>query len=500
MADIKSLVRDPEFQALSWDDRHQVMSELDPDYRALSANEQASVMNDLKTRPWWNPGGKPQAATTQQTIPARVSFKQDAKPVSTLDFGTPRQKEEAARVREEVVGNETKGGAIRRFVADPAISLMKGAIAVPESAVGAADLLTGGHTGKILEDTVGFKPGEAKEILNSLYSPEQQEANQAVESADGFLPTVAAHIQNPSTIVHTALESAPSMVEAAGVGRGLIKLAPKLAPIAASAIGEGAVSAGSTAEQARQESSDGLLTVKQSAVAGGSGALTGALNVVGGKLSKKLGIEDVDLLLTSGAGSASRKGVARRVAEGMMSEGLIEETPQSAQEQIAQNITTGKPWSQGVGKAAASGLVSGAVMGGGANVTSHPAANHEVNSAPTTDPLQDHMNSNPPRNEQAAPGPEPQAGPEAQAAPAPPPQDVPLNTVFKNPDGSRVKITAKLQKEGGYIVNTTTVTPEGHAQTVSTHQPVSGNDALAMIEQHRPEPVAQEPAPPPFPS
>lgn len=261
-----------------------------------------------------------------------------------------------------------KSNFLRRAVADPAISAVKGAIGIPESIVGLADLATGGRAGKAAED-LGFKPKEAKQILDTFLTPEQQEANRRVDEAEGFLPTVGAALENPSTIVHTGIESVPLMFGGAGVARGLMKAAPKASPLIAGAAGEGTIGAGLSAEGIRQETNDGLLNPEQTGIAAASGALTGLLGVGGAKVAQKLGIGDVDTLLASGKlGPASDKGMLRRVGEGMLAEGVLEELPQSVQEQVAQNIALGKPWDEGVDKAAAMGLLTGALMGGGAAI------------------------------------------------------------------------------------------------------------------------------------
>ena len=63
-----------------------------------------------------------------------------------------------------------KSSAVRRGIADPAISLLKGAIAIPEAAVGLADIPTLGLAGKAAEG-IGFRPKEAKAELDTWYSP-----------------------------------------------------------------------------------------------------------------------------------------------------------------------------------------------------------------------------------------------------------------------------------------------------------------------------------------
>ena len=251
---------------------------------------------------------------------------------------------------------------LRRLVADPAISAVKGAIGIPEAAVGMANIVTGGLAGKAA-DAVGFRPAAAKATLDTLYSPEQQQANQEVQQAEGFLPTVKATFRNPSTIVHTAIESAPSMLGGAAVAKRLI--AGGTAPIVAAATGEGAVSAGSTAEQIRQETGD--LTGKQGLISTASGVATGAVGIAGGKVAQKLGVVDPDLILAQGLKGAGKAGAVKAAAGGALSEGVLEEMPQSAQEQAASNLATGKPITEGVSKAAATGAITGAAMGGGFN-------------------------------------------------------------------------------------------------------------------------------------
>jgi len=136
--------------------------------------------------------------------------------------------------------------------------------------------------------------------------------------------------------------------------------------VVAGAAGEGLLGAGSAAEQIRQETADKLLTGKQVISAVGSGAGTAAFGVAGGKLAKKLGIDDIDTLLAGGAGQTGSKSVrdfAKRATASGISEGVFEEMPQSAQEQMWMNYATDKPLLQGVPEAAGMGFVTGAAMG-----------------------------------------------------------------------------------------------------------------------------------------
>lgn len=248
-------------------------------------------------------------------------------------------------------------------VRDVGVTALKGAVGLPQSFVGLADIPTGGRVGKALED-IGYRPQEAQQMLDSMYSEPQQEANRKVREADGFIPTLEAALENPSTIATTVGESIPQMLGGASIARGIVAAAPKVAPWLAGAAGEGILGAGSAAEQIRGETKDRLLTPTQSAAAVASGLGTAAFGAVGGKLAQKMGVPDVDTMLVTGKLAKSPVGFVKAVAGAGVSEGVFEELPQSIQEQMWQNYALGKPITEGVGNAAALGLLSGAAMGG----------------------------------------------------------------------------------------------------------------------------------------
>lgn len=260
-------------------------------------------------------------------------------------------------------------GVIRRAVGDSAVSLAKGVIGAGEAAVGLYDIQTLGHAGKAAE-SIGWRPKEAKAMLDEYYSPEQRAANAEVQAAKGVLPTIAAAVQNPSVIPQTAVESLPVMFGGGAIARGakMLGAGAKAALFA----GEGSVGAGMSAEQIRQQTDDGLLTPGQAGIAAASGAATGALTLGAGLIAKRLGIADVDVMLAGQGGGAGKKGLARRVGEGALSEGVLEELPQSAQEQALQNIALNKPWDEGVAEAATIGALTGGLVGGAVNIPSGP--------------------------------------------------------------------------------------------------------------------------------
>ncbi|HCD9839296.1 TPA: hypothetical protein NER77_006356, partial [Pseudomonas aeruginosa] len=300
----------------------------------------------------------------------------------------------------EEFGGETKeeGRGLIGHARDLGLSVAKGVIGVPEAAVGLADIPTEGRVGKFLENQdgmLGFRPREAKDFLSDLHTDQYKQQQQDFQDADGVVDKTLHAVQNPSMIVNTVAESLPSMLAGGAVGRGVRALAPALAPVAAGAAGEGAVMAGQQAEQIRQETDDGLLTPAQSGAAVATGVLGSLFSLAGGSLAKKLGIGDADTLLAGGANpgqlvselaSMPAKSIPRKVIEGAISEGFLEELPQSASEQVLQNLALGRDWASGLDEAMVMGTLAGMAMGGPAAVLhgGQPAASRGLADADAT--------------------------------------------------------------------------------------------------------------------
>lgn len=282
--------------------------------------------------------------------------------------------------------DQPKEKGILGHLKDTGLSALKGAVAVPELAVGIMDVMSDGATGKILENkdgAIGFRPKEAKQALSDLhtdqYKAQQQEfadAGKDGNSVDKVVDKTKVALTNPSLIANTVVESVPSMLAGGVLGRAL----GIANPIVAGAVGEGAVMAGSQAEQIRQETVDGRLTADQSLAGVTTGVLGGLIGFAGGRLAQKMGIGDVDTMLVTGrAGPAEiageiasmpAKSLPRRVIEGAISEGFLEELPQSVSEQVIQNLALDKPWHDGIEDAAVMGTLAGMAMGGAANILS----------------------------------------------------------------------------------------------------------------------------------
>ena len=305
---------------------------------------------------------------------------------------------------------EPEGRTVLGTMKDVGISALKGVIAVPEAAVGLADLVTGGAAGQALE-SVGFRPREAKAMLDEGYSAPQKEAFRRVQAAEGLGNTFMEAISNPSVIGQSVVESLPLMGAGGVVARGAMAVAPKIAPVVAAAGGEGAVMAGSAAEQIRQQTADGRLTAGQAGLAAATGVVGAGFGLLGGKvaggaptlgkavsdmgfprvgerIAKGLGVNDVDTLLAGAAKAspAAQKSLVRRVLEGAVTEGVLEELPQSLSEQVLQNMALNKPLDEGLDQAAVLGLLSGTAMGGGANLLAGRAPTPQTEPPPPAPP------------------------------------------------------------------------------------------------------------------
>ena len=267
---------------------------------------------------------------------------------------------------------------------DTSIDLAKGVVGLGESAVGLADLATGNLVGKGL-GAIGYDPERTNEALSSGYSDSRAQANRNVADAKGFWNTAGALMDNPSAAVGSMVESAPmmlgsaataravaaKMLASAGIKAGTVEAAAYLSKpsviAALTGVGsatEGALTAGNIQEAGRQAGRD-YTDSAPAALAGG--AITAA---IGFGTSKIPGFKDVEVsaaLAGMGKDTARQSllSAGKEIAKGTFKEGVLEELPQSAQEQVFTNLATGKTWNEGVPEAAAQGMVAGAGMGGG---------------------------------------------------------------------------------------------------------------------------------------
>ncbi|MCS4292736.1 hypothetical protein M2375_000942 [Comamonas sp. BIGb0152] len=243
----------------------------------------------------------------------------------------------------------------------------------------------------------GFQPGKWAD--ETKFSAGHEQGRKAVDEAweQGDVGTIAkAYLQNPGYTAGQVAESLPGMVAGGLVGRALMgagaaaaagnvaggaataaraavpgylehAVGQKLAvPIAAGA-GEGAITAGQQMAQYQGDDQQ-----KNALASLGAGVGTGALGAIGGRVANKLGLETAETaIVNAGKGRLAEggaKSLAGRVAGGMVSESVLQELPQSTQEQMWQNYAEGKDIWDGVARAGVEGAIAGGVMGAGANI------------------------------------------------------------------------------------------------------------------------------------
>lgn len=305
----------------------------------------------------------------------------------------------ALKAMPKPVGTQIDLGMAGSILGDIGVKLAQGTVDLGQSVVGLGSLATGGLIGDAMHG-IGYDPQATNQFLGQYLSKDQQAADDTVQQAQGFKNTLVASLQNPRSILGSVAESLPGMMGGMGVTSAL---AERIALKAAleTAAGKTALAAGKTADEAGRiamgtvagqvaakgavdaaetsllvtgAATEGAQTTGQiadqaqgqgrdygdyalPAIAAGIG--TGALNLMAGKI---MGSATTDLA----AGTHTLKGnFATKLAKEGFSEGVLEELPQSAQEQVWTNIATGKDWDEGVGQAAAQGLVAGAAMGAG---------------------------------------------------------------------------------------------------------------------------------------
>jgi hypothetical protein len=262
-----------------------------------------------------------------------------------------------------------------RFVDDSSTMFVKGMLGIPQAVVGLVDIPTGGRPGKWLEEH-GLDLQKLQNFLGTQYSTKTQEAQQKYQESKGIGEKAATVVKNPSIAVTTIGESLPAMFAGGGVAKALITKFPALSAVIGGAIGEGALTAGQTEESIRYQTPDKTTTLGQGAAALTAGIFTGGLSVYGGKFAEAFGLADIDTMIARGGTEAAvasgmKQGFIKSVVGSGISEGLLEEFPQSVQEQMWQNWALDKPLMTDVDDAMLMGTVSGGVMGSAAGTLSY---------------------------------------------------------------------------------------------------------------------------------
>ena len=256
--------------------------------------------------------------------------------------------------------NQYKGNP--RLAKDLGIAFGSGTISLAQALEGLVDIPTQGKFGDFVDRRLGeYSPSALQDTLQGMYSEKAQRENQRITDADGWREILKTVTKNPESIARAGVAAIPSILGGGTIARGAAKVLPSALRWATPGIGEGTLSAGLSASQIRDNT--GTLTPTQGATAATSGAITGALGIFGGKIARKFGLSDVDSWTAGIQQPAVRKSLTRLTIGGAISEGFLEELPQSVQEQILQNQASGRPLSEGVDEAAVMGTLTGALMG-----------------------------------------------------------------------------------------------------------------------------------------
>ena len=329
--------------------------------------------------------------------PENLTDEEAIKQVSALhpdmDFTLPKK---------ETEGRGTKA------LEDIGVGAAKTGVGIGQSFIGLADLLTPGDLGGAVEDA-GIDLNKVQEYLSTQYSPQQQEAIKNLAAAHGWRAVLQAAKDNPSAVVSAIGESAGQMVGGAGIAKaGLMGLGkvltkvPAAAPYFATGLGEMGMGAGAQKENLRVTNPEGEATGANTQAALMTGLGTGIVGAAGAKLTTALGGIDPNLLLSGNARKmalqefgdvANTPGFFRSTIVSMIGEGVFQEAPQSAIEQMAQNFATDSPLFEGVEDESVKGALMGALMGGGANTASQLVGTTEQAPPPPPAPV------NPPAGE-----------------------------------------------------------------------------------------------------
>ncbi|QZM13685.1 hypothetical protein ABVS_3059 [Acinetobacter lwoffii] len=321
---------------------------------------------------------------SEQKKPWEQSWNQPAETSISTQNKKPWEHKWNGNSEPEVEKSKGFGGHVR----DIGASLAAGAASIPDVAIGIGDILTGGAVGKTVEDSGLYTPGSGREYWADKKTDQAKAQSQKFSDAEGIIDKTKVALTNPTLITNTVAESLPTMVTGGLVGRGL-STATKgaISPMVGGAIGEGTMMAGSQAENIRQQTDDGLLTGNQVAASVATGALGTLFGLAGGAVAKKFGFGDIDSMLAGAnvqqvAGEIAKvplKQVPKHVVLGALSEGLLEELPQSAQEQVLQNYALNKDLMDGVDDAIVMGALAGMTMGAAASGLSVQGHNQSYN-------------------------------------------------------------------------------------------------------------------------
>lgn len=275
---------------------------------------------------------------------------------------------------EQIAGMEAARAAPKQntsALGDFGTALKQGVQRVPGAITGLLDVPVALATGQPLVSKgweeigklTGFQPGKWADQADSEYSDAHQQFRREGQAAqdEGFVSALGHYLSNPLQSAISVTESLPAV--AAGGVLGRAKALAGLSGAVRAGVGEGAIMAGQQMQQLTDQGADPRAAAVASALTGVGG---GVIGTVGGRIAAKYGLGDVDIAAAGGTRGAGLS--IRGVLGGAVSEGFIEEAPQSALEQLMANVALGNPALDGVAGAAGAGAVLGGMMGGAFNL------------------------------------------------------------------------------------------------------------------------------------
>lgn len=380
-----------------------------------AAREDNPGVPDRKLRQHW---AKNYSDIEPKTLPALDAFLQAAKEDNPgVSTGKLRKHWEEHYGDFGALRETPPASSVLRRAADVPVGLAKGVVDLPKAALGLADIATGGYAGEgataILDamgsasDAVGLpawaRPSQWSDQLRNLYSKETKENLAAVsekskaaeaeakESGSGALGQIAASAggaikglaSNPGALIPLAAENYGGMKAIAmGTAKLLAPLSKSLdasvragtmtaeeanaalgqAAIKYAAAGEGVLTSGQVSSGISAEDPSADFTHRLTAVL--AGATTAGITRGAAKIPGHGDVEATMATSSLGKKTGFQGSLPARVGKGALSEGVIQELPQSAQESALQNIGASKPWQEGVGEQAIEAMAAGGALGG----------------------------------------------------------------------------------------------------------------------------------------
>ena len=266
-----------------------------------------------------------------------------------------------------------QGAGLRR-VSDVGVDVLSGIAAIPQ---GFAALVPG--LGGVSQGIGELRRGMGEALYSPQRQAEQARLAQELAQTEGFFDDAGTYLRaiarDPALGVGALAETLPAVFTGGAVARGVGALAPKLSAPVRAAIGEGTVAGALTAGAIGEEGGDYFQRLAGVPAGIATGLISGGSNRLIGKMAQQQGLTgavgrgleqagDIDIALAGGAGAGKGR-LLNRMALGGIREGVFEELPQSLSEQAITNLALGEDITEGLGSAAAGGLLLGSAMGAG---------------------------------------------------------------------------------------------------------------------------------------